>query len=276
MIAGDARRTKDVRGVTLQQDPAREAVFTVVDTDAEMQDWPGMSDQSRREKLHRHMNNEMGALEIAAQCLVDFTEAPWALRMQLARQAADESRHVLILQRRLKEIGGKEGEFPVANFEWGVTGMIDDLPGRLAVQNRTFEAGLIDLLGVLRNKWREAGDDTTADLLDGILADEIAHVRLANRWIRTLTEENPRVLLQVAHAIRLLRDINRRLAPEVGDTNAVGIEVTPDRLLPPAVNVDGRLEAEFTEEEVHEVLRQAGFRSILPSSSPTRKKEAAR
>lgn len=258
------RVTKDVRGVTLQRDPAREPIFTVVDTDAEMEDWPDMSEQARREKLHRHMNNEMGALEIAAQCLVDFTDAPWPLRMQLARQAADESRHVLILQRRLKEIGGREGEFPVANFEWGVTGMIDDLPGRLAVQNRTFEAGLIDLLGVLKNKWREAGDDTTADLLDGILADEIAHVRFANRWIRRLTEENPRVLLQVARAIRFLRDINRRLAPELGDTNAVGIEVTPERLLPPAVNVNARLEAEFTEEEVHEVLRQAGFRSILP------------
>lgn len=267
MIAPDARgRTlKDVRGVSLCKDPAREPCFTVVDTDADMEDWPGMSDQSRREKLHRHMNNEMGALEIAAQCLVDFADAPWALRMQIARQASDESRHVLILHRRLKEIGGRQGEFPVANFEWGVTGMIDDLPGRLAVQNRTFEAGLIDLLGVLKDKWRDAGDHTTAELLDGILADEIAHVRFANRWIRRLTEENPRVLLQVARAVRFLRDINRRLAPEVGDTNAAGIAVTPDRLLPPAVNVNDRLEAEFTEEEVHEVLRQAGFRSILPS-----------
>jgi len=153
----------------------------------------------------------------------------------------------------------------VANFEWGVTGMIDDLPGRLAVQNRTFEAGLIDLLGVLKEKWREAGDHTTAHMLDGILADEIAHVRFANRWIRRLTEENPRVLLQVARAVQFLRDVNRRLAPEVGDTNAVGIAVTEDRLLPPAVNVNDRLEAEFTEAEIHEVLRQAGFRSILPS-----------
>jgi uncharacterized ferritin-like protein (DUF455 family) len=257
--------TKMVRGVSLRRDPAREACFVVVDTDAEMQDWPGMSDQSRREKLHRHMNNETGALEIAAQCLVDFPDAPWPLRMQLARQASDESRHVLLLSRRLHEIGGRKGEFPVANFEWGVTGMIADLPGRLAVQNRTFEAGLIDLLGALKEKWRAAGDEATADMLEGILADEIAHVRFANRWIRRLTEENPRVLLQVARAVRFLRDVNGRLSASVGDTNAAGVVVTEERLLPPAVNVDGRLEAEFTEEEVHEVLRQAGFRSILPS-----------
>ena len=38
-----------------------------------------------------------------------------------------------------------------------------------------------------------------------------------------------------------------------------------ERLQPPAVYVDGRLEAGFTEEEVLEVLKQAGFRSILPA-----------
>jgi uncharacterized ferritin-like protein (DUF455 family) len=264
-----AAPTKEVRGVTLRQDPAREGCFAVVHTDAEMQDWPGMSEPARREKLHRHMNNETGAIEIAAQCLVDFPDAPWPLRLELARQASDESRHVQLLYRRLKEIGGRKGEFPIANFEWGVTCMIDNLPGRLAVQNRTFEAGLIDLLGVLRNKWREAGDDTTADVLDGILADEIAHVRFANRWIRKMTEENPRVLLQVARAVQYLRDINRRLAPAVGETNAAGVAVTEERTLAPAVNVTDRLAAEFTEEEVLEVLRQAGFRSIVPDPSRT-------
>jgi len=260
------RATKTVRGVALRSDPAREACFRVVHTDGEMEDWPDMSEPSRRERLHRHMNNESGALEIAAQCLVDFPDAPWELRLQLARQAADEARHVLLLYRRLQEIGGAKGEFPVANFEWGVTGMIDTLPGRLAVQNRTFEAGLIDLLGALRARWRAAGDETTADILEGILADEITHVRFANRWIRRMTQENPRVLLEVARAIRFLGDVNARLTPVAGDTNALGRPVTDEERRPPAVNVEDRLAAEFTEQEVTEVLRQAGFRSILPTA----------
>ena len=255
---------KDVRGVVLAQDPARESCFTVVNADDEMQDWPGMSDVSRRERLHRHMNNETGALEIAAQCLVDFPETPWDLRMQLARQSADEARHTSVLLQRLGELGGRKGEFPVANFEWGVTLMLEDLPGRLAVQNRTFEAGLIDLLGTLRTAWREAGDETTATLLDGILADEIVHVRFANQWIRRLSEEEPRVLLKVAFAVRFLGEVNRRLAAALKPTNAAGMPVNVDRQ-GPAVNVEGRLEAEFTEAEVLEVLRQAGFRSILPT-----------
>ena len=74
--------------------------FTVAETDAEMVAWADFSPQSRRERLHRHMNNEMGSLEIAAQCLADFPDAPWELRMQLARQVWDESRHVEALHRR--------------------------------------------------------------------------------------------------------------------------------------------------------------------------------
>ena len=142
--------------------------------------------------------------------------------------------------------------------------MLKDLPGRLAVQNRTFEAGLIDILGTLRTVWRAAGDHVTADVLDGILADEITHVRFANRWIRKMTEEDPRVLLQVATAVHFLGRTNAAVAVQEGEVNAAGQTLSAGA--PPAVNVEDRLEAEFTEEEVLEVLRQAGFRSILPHS----------
>lgn len=254
--------TTDLGGVALRGDPAREECFTVALTGEGMAEWPDMSPIARRERLHRHMNNECTAMEIAAQCLVDFPDAPWDLRMRIARQAADEARHTALLYRRLVELEGRKGEFPVSNFEWGVTLMLDDLPGRLAVENRTFEAGLIDLLGSLRDVWREAGDGTTAEVLDGILADEITHVRFANRWIRRMTEEDPKVLLDVAKAVGFLGKALR--ASEVGDgaTNAVGIAIGAK--LPPAIDIEGRLEAEFTVDEVKEVLKKAGFRSIIP------------
>ena len=257
---------KSVHGVALAADPAREDCFHVVHTDEEMQDWPDLSLQSRQERLHRHMNNELGALEIAAQCLVDFPNTPWGLKMNLARQASDEARHAAMLYRRLLELEGHKGQFPISNYEWSVTKMIDALPGRLAVQNRTFEAGLIDLLGSLRIVWRDAGDFVTADLLDAILADEILHVRFANRWLKRMTEENPQVLLSVAMAVRFLGRVNAQLSARVGEKNAAGVEFTETRLSAPAVNVEGRLEAEFTEDEVLEVLKQAGFRSIFPAS----------
>mgnify|MGYP001392295021 FL=1 len=70
---------------------------------------------------------------------------------------------------------------------------------------------------------------------------------------------------KVAMAVRYLGQVLERLEPKVGETNAAGSTWTEERRLPPAVNVEDRRAAEFTEEEVAEVLRQAGFRSILPS-----------
>jgi hypothetical protein len=253
-----------LNGVRLRRDPAREACFTVVHSDAEMQDWPEMSLVSRRERLHRHMNNEVGSLEIAAQMLVDFPEAPWELRLHLARQCWDETRHVELLRRRLEELGGRKGEFPVSNFEWTVTSALDSVAGRLAVQNRTFEAGQMDIVGKVIEDWREAGDGRTAEVLDGILADEVQHVRFANQWIRRLAAQDKRVLLSVAHAIRFLATASAALAPEPGAVNAAGTPIADPRDRVPTVNVEDRRLAGFSEAEIHEILRQAGFRSLLP------------
>ena len=55
----DPADTICVRGLTLRRDPAREPCFTVVHTPDAMHEYADMSEVSRRERLHRHMNNEM-------------------------------------------------------------------------------------------------------------------------------------------------------------------------------------------------------------------------
>lgn len=260
--------TKVVCGVTLRQDPAREPCFKVVNTDAEMMAWPDFSPVARRERLHRHMNNETSSLEIAAQCLADFPDAPWELRMELARQAWDESRHVEALHRRLREIGGFKGEFPVANFEWTVTCSLDSLVGRLALQNRTFEAGTMDLMATLPGKWREAGDPQTADLLDSIAADEIQHVRFANQWIRKMAAQDKRLLFKVAHAVRFLAQVSAAFTPAPGEVDAAGNPMESVGKVAP-INVADREAAEFSEEEIAEILRQAGFPALVEARGAT-------
>jgi len=266
-MSAQPMETKVVCGMTLRKDPAREACFKVVETDAEMAAWADFSRDSMRERLHRHMNNETTSLEIAAQCIADFPEAPWELRMQLARQVWDESRHVEALHRRLIEIGGHKGEFPVANFEWTVTCLLDTLVGRLTLQNRTFEAGTMDLMATLPGKWREAGDAATADLLDAIAADEVQHVRFGNQWIRRLTAEDKRLLFKVAHAVRFLAEVNNAFAKASGGLNAVGQTMEQVGKVAP-INVADRLEADFSEAEVAEILRQAGFPALVQERLP--------
>ena len=173
--------------------------------------------------------------------------------MELARQCADESRHVLALIRRLKQLGGFKGEFPIANFEWCITNLCDTLEARLAIQNRTFEAGQMDLLGALRKVWRSVNDERTAEMLEHILADEVNHVRFANRWIRRLAQENPRVLLKVAVAMRMFSEVNAALAIKEGDTNIVGVDLGFKQQNNIGINVDDRRQADFSEDEIDEI-----------------------
>jgi hypothetical protein len=111
---------------------------------------------------------------------------------------------------------------------------------------------------------RETGDSATADVLDGILADEVQHVRFANRWIKKMVSEDRRVLMRVAQAVRFLSEANSRLVPREGERGGGGKVFDAAEKRVPAVNVADRRLAEFTDEEVREILRQAGFRSIIP------------
>jgi hypothetical protein len=249
----------------LREPPARDECFKVVSRDADAHEYGDFSDIARREMIHRHMANEMTSVDMAAVCVVEFPDAPWGLRMELARQAWDESRHVRALHRRVKEMGGFKGEFPVSTLEWDMTCAVDNIVGRITIQNRTLEAGAMDVIGALSLNFRKLGDDRTADMLDSINVDEIQHVRFANRWIKKLAETNPRTLMQMAGAIRFLTDANAKFQiKEGGEVNAVGAQLASPENRIPAVNVELRQEAEFSEGEIHEILRQAGFRSLVP------------
>jgi len=257
-----------IGNITLRENPARDDCFRVVFSDAEMHEYGDNSDVARREMLHRHMTNEMTSVDMAASCVAEFPDAPWDLRMELARQAWDEARHVRVLYRRLKELGGFKGEFPISTLEWNITCAVDNLIGRIVIQNRTLEAGAMDVIGGIEMNARNRGDEATADILDGINTDEIQHVRFANRWVKKLAEKDPRVLMKMAAAIRFVTDANAKFQiREGGEVNAVGnVLASPENRIP-AVNVELRQLAEFSEDEIHEILRQAGYRSLLPTEA---------
>jgi len=144
---------------------------------------------------------------------------------------------------------------------------MDSLVARLALQNRTFEGGEMDLLRELVEMWRKSGDEHTAEFLGGILADEIQHVRFANQWLKRLAKDDPRILLHVARAMAHLRAITAALAPQSGDVNAAGVNLTGYTHLDVFANIEDRRRAEFTEEEIAEILRQEGFAGLVSQAS---------
>ena len=125
----------------------------------------------------------------------------------------------------------------------------------------------MDVVGGLAAGLRAAGDPETAEVIEAILADEIQHVRFANRWIKRLVAEDRRVLLKVVAAVRFLAQANAALQSKEGEVNAVGVARTDPADRVPAVNIEDRRLAEFTDEEIQEVLRQAGFRALSPETS---------
>jgi uncharacterized ferritin-like protein (DUF455 family) len=181
--------------------PARDDRFTVVDRWADCVNLPDDHAEKPIEFFHRQMNEELNVLENAARNIAEFPDADWELRMWLARQCADEARHALVYRRILDCRGGWVGRYPVMNFQYRILGTIDTLIGRLAVQNRTFEADGLDAAVFAAQEAAASGDAELAELFDAQQADEVVHIRFANDWIRQRVAAVPRDTLAMARAL---------------------------------------------------------------------------
>lgn len=251
----DPSETHEVRGVTLRRDPAREACFVIAHHETEVQsarDYDSV--EAVRSMLHREYNNEVQNAEVAAQTLVDFPDAPWELRMSLARQVWDEARHAQMFLRRVIELGGRKGESPIKNGDWGLVGMIDTLPGRMLVQHRLFEGGVLDSFRQVARGFRDSGDERTAEVYETILADEIQHVRFANHWLRHFCKQ-PRAVMQMANALNYASGVFRALQPKPGERSVDAIDLSNvDHSI--LVNTDDRQHAGFTAAEIADLMQK--------------------
>jgi uncharacterized ferritin-like protein (DUF455 family) len=219
--------------------PARDARFDVKDKWIDCPNLPGDHPDHQLEFFQRQMNEEINSIESSARCLVDFPNADWEVRLHIARQCSDEATHAVMFRNILENRGGYVGQFPVLNFQYRIISNCPTLAGRLAIQNRSFEAGGIDAILFGIGAAREAGDDEIADMYEAQLADEINHVRFANEWLRQMIARSPRTVLEIGTA---LTSASRGFAEVMGSEGTEGV-VYP-------INVEGRLDAGFTEAEV--------------------------
>ena len=183
------------------ESPARDARFTVASRWVECANFPEGHPLRTIEFLHRQMNEEVDSLECSAANIRDFPDAPWDLRLQLARQCADEARHAGMFRHLFERRGGQVGQYPVLNFQYRIVAHIRSLVGRLAIQNRSFEAGGLDAIAYGIAQAREDGDEEMVELFESQQADEIAHVRFANEFINAATSQNARSVLDIGIAM---------------------------------------------------------------------------
>ena len=153
--------------------------------------------------------------------------------MNMARQCWDEARHVQIYEKLIEHVGGTVGEFPENTFLFD-TSCNEDPVMRVTGVNRCLEGLACDAFRSLIDYGRETGDETLAQAVDFVLADELTHVRFGSDWVKQFTSGDPD---HAARAREFQRETDRRFS------FGGGREVAKQE----------RLEAGFTEEELAEL-----------------------
>jgi uncharacterized ferritin-like protein (DUF455 family) len=180
--------------------------------------------------VHAIAHIEFTAINLALDHLCRFREMPRTYYGDWLAVAADEARHFAMLAAHLSGMGYAYGDFPAHDGLWQMAEKTaHDLLGRMALVPRTLEARGLDATPGVQKKLEVAGDIAAARLLDTILADEIGHVAIGDRWFRHLCAQ-------------------RGLDPEPTYRKLL-VEYDAPRLRPP-LNIEARLAAGFSAEEL--------------------------
>lgn len=133
--------------------------------------------------LHAIAHIEFNAINLALDAVWRFPGLPEAFYRDWLRVAAEEAEHFTLLREHLHGQGSRYGDFPAHNGLWDMAEKTAaDLLARMALVPRTLEARGLDVNPSIRAKLAAAGDLRGAQILDRILADEIGHVAVGNRW----------------------------------------------------------------------------------------------
>lgn len=135
--------------------------------------------------VHAVAHIEFNAINLAWDAAYRFRHAGIDYLRDWASVAADEARHFALLQQRLLEMGHSYGDFPAHNGLWETA--VDtaaDFVARMALVPRVLEARGLDVTPGMIERLRVAGDDATVAALEVILAEELRHVAIGDRWYR--------------------------------------------------------------------------------------------
>lgn len=133
--------------------------------------------------IHALAHIEFNAINLALDAMVRFAGLSADYYWDWWRVAAEEAYHFSLIQGRLNQLGAQYGDYPAHSGLWDMAERTkDSFADRMAMVPRTLEARGLDACPVMQEKFRQAGESHTAQILDIILRDEITHVALGHRW----------------------------------------------------------------------------------------------
>lgn len=151
-------------------------------------DFPGLhrldDDRERGVLLHFLANHELLAAELMALVLLKFPDAPKEYRAGVYEAMREEQMHTRMYVRRMRECGIEFGELPVNDYFWRIISPMETPLDFITRLNLTFEQANLDFSKHYAALFRQAGDTSTAAVLEKIYQDEIGHVGHGVKWFR--------------------------------------------------------------------------------------------
>jgi uncharacterized ferritin-like protein (DUF455 family) len=143
---------------------------------------------------HAVAHIEFNAINLALDAALRFPHMPEQYYADWLHVAAEEALHFSLLAAHLQTLGFAYGDFEAHDGLWGMALKTrDDVTARMALVPRTLEARGLDATPQIqaRLKQIDAPDARAAcSILDRILADEVGHVAIGNRWYRFCCERD--------------------------------------------------------------------------------------
>ncbi len=141
--------------------------------------------------VHAIAHIELNAIDLAWDIVARFTrlDLPRGFYDDWVAVAADEARHFTLLCDRLVDLGVAYGDLPAHDGLWeAAAATADDLLPRLAIVPMVLEARGLDTTPQAITRLRAKGDNATADILEIIEREEVAHVAAGVRWFEFLCD----------------------------------------------------------------------------------------
>lgn len=144
--------------------------------------------EGRAAFIHAIAHIEFNAIDLGWDAVYRFRRMPGDYYADWVAVADDEARHFTMLRGRLQAAGYDYGDFDAHNGLWEMAEKTaHDALARMALVPRVLEARGLDVTPGMIARLR-GQDDATADILEVILREEVAHVAAGSRWFRWCCE----------------------------------------------------------------------------------------
>jgi len=141
--------------------------------------------EGRAIMMHAIVHIEFNAINLALDAMQRFPNMPESYYSDWLQVAVEEAYHFELIRAHLRHLGREYGDYDAHGGLWEMCEKTaHDVLARMALVPRVLEARGLDVTPGIQQKLTQAGDHHAVSILDIILADEIGHVEIGNRWFR--------------------------------------------------------------------------------------------